>query len=103
MGMFQGDSYNLGIRILNNAGTPVTESDIDDVEVTVGHLRKSYKNAQLRCFDGVWMFPLSQAETFGCIPAAAKAQVRVKWKNGVIEGAPLYGLRVRESISKEVL
>ena len=67
------------------------------------HLRKSYKNAQLRCFDGVWMFPLSQAETFGCIPAAAKAQVRVKWKNGVIEGAPLYGLRVRESISKEVL
>ena len=49
------------------------------------------------------MFPLTQKETFGCMPASPKAQVRIKWANGVIEGKPLYGIRIDESISKEVL
>lgn len=101
--MMQGDAYLLGIRILNNAGTPVTPTDVADVEITIGHLKKKYSDAALSFRGGVWMFPLSQSETFGCLPAAPKAQVRVKWANGVIEGKPLYGVRIDESISKEVL
>ena len=101
--MMQGDSYNLGIRILNNAGNPVTPEDIEDLEITIGNIRKTYLNAQLTFTDGLWMFPLGQKETFGCLPTAPKAQVRVKWANGVIEGKPLYGVRIDESISKEVL
>ena len=101
--MMQGDSYNLGIRILNNAGHPVTPEDIKDVEITIGQLRKTYLNAQVTFYEGLWMFPLSQQETFGCWPAAVKAQVRVVWANGVVEGKPIYGVRINESISKEVL
>lgn len=101
--MLQGDTYDLGIRILNNAGNPVTEQEIEDVEITVGSVRKTYRNAQLRCHDGVWRFPLSQRETFGLLPASPRAQVRVKWKNGVVEGKPLYGVKIGESISREVL
>ena len=101
--MMQGDSYNLGIRILNNAGSPVTDQDVADVEITIGSLRKRWAQAQLQYYEQLWLFPVSQSETFSCLPAAAKAQVRVKWKNGVIEGAPLYGVRMQESISKEVL
>lgn len=101
--MMQGDSYNLGIRILNNAGSPVTPEDVKDVEITIGHLSKTYMNSQLTYNEGLWMFPLSQQETFGYWPASVKAQVRVVWANGVIEGKPLYGLRIDESISKEVL
>lgn len=101
--MMQGDSYNLGINILNNAGNPVTPDDVSDVEITIGHLRKTYKNSELRFSDGVWQFPLSQDETFGYLPSAPKAQVRVVWANGVIEGKPLYGVRISESLSKEVL
>lgn len=101
--MMQGDSYNLGINILNNAGQPVTPNDIKDVEITIGNLRKTYLNAQVTYHDGVWMFPLSQEETFRYWPASVKAQVRVVWANGVIEGKPLYGIRINESISKEVL
>lgn len=101
--MMQGDAYELGIRILNNAGSPVTEADIEDVEITVGSLTKTYRNAQLRFFDGLWLFPVSQSESFSCRAAALPAQVRVKWKGGVIEGTPLYGVRLQESISKEVL
>lgn len=101
--MMQGDSYNMGIRIENNAGMPVTPADVIDVEITIGHIKKKYSDAALSFSDGVWMFPLSQIETFGCMPASPKAQVRVKWANGVIEGKPLYGVRIEESISKEVL
>lgn len=101
--MMQGDSYMLGISILNNAGMPVTPADVADVEITIGDLKKKYSDAAISFNNGVWMFPLSQEETFGCMPAAPKAQVRVKWANGIVEGKPLYGIRIHESISKEVL
>ena len=101
--MMQGDAYLLGINILNNAGMPVTPADVADVEITIGHLKKKYSAAELSFNNGLWMFPLTQNETFGCMPAAPKAQVRIKWANGVIEGKPLYGIRIDESISKEVL
>ena len=101
--MMQGDSYNLGIRILNNAGNPVTPEDIKDVEITIGHLRKTYRNLEVRYSDGYWLFPLSQKETFGYWPSSVKAQVRVVWLNGVTEGKPLYGVRIEESMSKEEL
>lgn len=101
--MMQGDSYNLGIKILNNAGNPVTPNDVKDVEITIGHLRKTHRNAELTYSDGLWMFPLSQGETFRYWPSSVKAQVRVVWANGVVEGKPLYGVRIQESISKEVL
>ena len=101
--MMQGESYNLGIRILNNAGNPVTPDDVIDVEITIGHLSKTYRNAELLFREGVWLFPLSQQETFRYWPSSVKAQVRVLWANGVVEGKPLHGVRINESISKEVL
>lgn len=99
----QGDSYNLGFTVMNNAGTVVTPNDIMDLEITIGHIRKTYSNAQITFYDGKWMFPLSQKETFGYWPKATKAQIRIMWANGVVEGKIITGLRMNESISKEVL
>ena len=101
--MLQGDSCFLGIRILNNAGNPVAPEDVLDVEVSIGHLAKTYRRAQIIHRDGVWLFPLSQEESFGFYPGGVKAQVRVVWRGGMVEGKPLYGVRIHESISKEVL
>lgn len=101
--MMQGDACNLAIRILNNAGNPVTFQDISDLEITIGPLRKTYTQGQLFCQDGLWFFPLNQQETASLWPAPVRAQVRVAWRNGVVEGKPLPGIRVGESISKEVL
>ena len=101
--MMQGDSCNLGIRIRNNAGNPVTPEDVKDVEITIGSISKTYLNNELLYADGLWLFPLSQPDTFSMRPSAVKAQVRVVWRNGVTEGKPLYGVRIEESISKEVL
>lgn len=101
--MMQGDSYNLGFTVLNNAGVPVTPNDILDMEITIGHLRKTYRNAQIIHENGKWLFPLSQEETFGYWPKSTKAQIRIMWANGIIEGKPINGVRIFESISKEVL
>ena len=99
----QGDSCFLGIRLLNNAGNPITPGDILEVEITIGGLRKTYTGAQLQHRDGLWLFPLTQQETFSLPPMTQQAQVRLVWANGAVEGAPLYGVRILESISKEVL
>lgn len=101
--MMRGDSYNLGIRILNNAGSPVTPADVNDVEITIGHFSKTYLREEIFYSDGLWLFPMEQYETFELWPSSVKAQVRVVWRNGVIEGKPLYGVRIEESISKEWL
>lgn len=101
--MMQGDSYNLGFTVTNNAGSVVTPNDIIDMEITIGHLVKRYSNSEITFKDGRWMFPLSQKETFGYWPSVPKCQIRIKWANGVIEGKPIYGVRVNESFSKEVL
>lgn len=101
--MMQGDSYYQGFRILNNARNPVTPDDVKDVEIVIGYLRKTYRNAELVYSDGLWLFPLSQQETFRFWPSAAKVQVRVAWANNVVEGKTKYGVRIHESTSKEVL
>lgn len=101
--MMQGDSYSLGIVILNNAGSPVTPADVRDVEITIGDMSKTYKRAELTFTDGVWMFPISQKDSFSMWPSAVKAQVRVAWLGGAVEGKPIYGIRNEESLSKEVL
>lgn len=99
----QGDGYSLAIEILNNADQPVTPTDIIDVEICIGKLRKTYRNQEVSYGSGVWLFPLSQNETLRFPPYPVDCQVRVLWSNGVVEGQKLQGIRVWESISKEVL
>ena len=103
--MMQGDSYSLAIEILNAYGTPVTDADVSNVEITIGHLRKTMKDGAVvyNSGDGVWKFPLSQEETFRYLPSRVRGQVRVFWKNGEVEGIKLDDIMVLESISKEVL
>ena len=101
----QGDSYSLAIEILNAYGTPVTDADVSNVEITIGNLRKSMKDGTVvySSGDGVWKFPLSQEETFRYLPSRVKGQVRLVWKNGEVEGIKLDDILVGESISREVL
>ena len=101
--MMQGDAYSLGFTVLNNAGVPIVPEDILDMEITIGHLRKTYRNSQVTFYEGRWLFPLTQKETFGYWPKAVNAQIRIVWANGVVEGKPIQGLRMNESISREVL
>ena len=101
--MMQGDSYSLDIEVLTADGTVVTDADVSNVEITIGHLRKTYADGIVRYDSGVWKFPMTQEETFKYLPSLVRGQVRLVWKNGDVEGIPLDGIRVKESISREVL
>lgn len=101
--MMQGDSYFLGFSLTNNAGQPITPEDVLDVEITVGSLTKRKNDGKLIYDNGMWMFPLNQAESMEMRPGRKDAQARIKWASGAVEGQPVYGVIVLESKSKEVL
>ena len=101
--MMQGDSYGLKVNILNAVDVAVTPSDVSDVEITVGSLRKTYKDGEVTHDGNLWVFPITQEESFKLPVSRIKAQVRVKWSDGTIEGVSLGEIHVKESNSKEVL
>ena len=101
--MMQGDSFGLKIEVLKESDEAVTLSEVSDVEITVGFLRKTYANGEVLYSDGIWVFPITQEESFKLPATRVKAQVRVVWKDGSDEGASRGEIRVQESISKVVL
>lgn len=106
--MMQGDSFGLEIEILDHDNNVVTPDDISDVEIMVGHLRKSYKEGEIFFVDNGgdparWIFPLSQEETFKLPIVPAKVQIRIMWANKEVEGSAIGQIKVDENRSKEVL
>lgn len=101
--MMQGDSYKLEIELRNEGGEIIAPSYVSDVEIAVGHLIKTYASGMVSYADGKWIFPLTQEETFGMLPAVVKVQARILWLSGNVEGVELGRFRVFESISKVVM
>lgn len=103
--MMQGDCYGLSIDIRSAENTPLTPSEVADVELTLGHLKKTYSSGEL-FFDEeavLWSCPLSQQDTFSLPVAPVKAQLRILWPDGAVEGVSLGHIHIHESLSKEVL
>lgn len=101
--IMQGDSYDLGIEICDENGAPVTADDVADVEIVIGHMKKTLSNNEVKYGEDGWLFPLSQEESFRLMASKPKAQVRVKWKSGEVDGAKIDISSVEESSSKAVL
>ena len=99
----QGDSCQLGFTLRSSGGSLLTPQELLDVEICLGQLCKSWKGGALQFADGKWFFPIAQQESQQIWPGQLRCQVRVLWPNGVVEGKALQGLRLQESISKEVL
>ena len=100
--MMQGDSYGIPIEILNSKGEIVTADDVSDVEIVFGTIRKTYKKGEVKYANKKFIFPLTQEESFQ-FPSSVKAQVRVVWHNGEVEGVFLGQVDVVTSLSKGVL
>ena len=101
--MMQGDSYGIRVEILKSDGSVITSSDVSDVEISIGSLRKTHKSGKLSFADGNWVFPITQKETLSLPSTYVSAQVRVAFPNGDVEGVSLGEIRVQESTSKAVL
>ena len=106
MTIMQGDSYKLSIQLCKADKSNLTPTDVNYVEISIGRLTKNSKNGAVTydSENGLWLFPLTQEEAFNMYPGTpVKAQARVKWLSGDVEGIDLGMVSVYESISKEVL
>lgn len=101
--MMTGDSCNLPIKIFIASGQ-ANASDFTDVEVHVGHVRKTLYGGEIT-FDtesGAFLVPLTQEETFS-LRGRQKINVRCKFPGGNVIGADLGTVVFEPSLSKEVI
>lgn len=103
MNIMQGDARSIGVELLLEDGTVVEPKDVADVEITIGLLSKSLRQGQLPFLNGVWVFPLTQRETLAYNATVQKAQVRVRWPTGEVEGVSLGRIYIDESLSRKEL
>lgn len=101
--MMQGDGYSLPIEIFRGDGTAVLDTDVADVEVSLGPVRKTWKQGEVTFDRGKWFFPVTQQETFTLQAQRQRCQVRILWPDGNVEGVSLGEILVTESLSREVL
>ena len=101
--MMAGDACDLPIKIITSVGE-ATASSFTDVEVHVGHVRKSLYNGEI-AFDtekGIFLVPLTQEETFS-LRGRQKINVRCKFPGGNVIGADLGTVVFEPTLSKEVI
>lgn len=101
--MMAGDSCNLPIKIVTASGA-ADASAFTDVEVCVGHVRKTLYGGDIT-FDaerGVFLVPLSQKETFS-LRGKQRIHMRCKFPGGDVIGTDLGTLVFESSLSKEVI
>ena len=101
--MMQGDSYNLGIKLQDDTGAGILPEAVSDIEITIGHLTKTYAGGEIKYGENVWLFPLTQEESFSLTAGKPYGQVRIKWASGEVDGCKLDVPRLDESRSREVL
>lgn len=101
--MMQGDSYKLPIQI-NTAEGALVPDMIEDIEVFVGQIRKTYRNGEITYDEEqtAFLVDLSQKETFR-LRGKEKVQARVKFTEDDVVGVDLGELDIANATSKVVL
>ena len=102
MNLYQGNTYNLKIRVLSHDKKPLNINEIEKVEFTFGSLVKKYPNDGIIFNEDFFIIPLSQEETFS-LEGVVKYQVRVKFIDGTVTNTKPTNARISDSLSKEVL
>lgn len=103
MEFYQGDAFNIPIT-LNMDNIALSPEVLSELEITLSTITKKLsKNSIL--FDGEFIFPLTQQETFRLAPGKYYMQARIK----LTESEEVFGLQlepeiiVLSSVSKEVI
>ena len=97
----QGDAYAIEITLETDEGTLITPEIVHKVEVMLGAFQKIYPGSLI--YDGgVWVYPMSQAET-QALAGPTRLEVRVKFADDTVAGEPIGTVLVLPMKSKEVL
>lgn len=103
--IMQGDQYAIPFEILKEDGTAACADDFTEVEIVVGSLQKRLTEGGIEYsgVSGVFLFPLTQAETFAMRNMPQDIMLRVKTVAGDVIGMSLGQMIVDLSLSTEVL
>jgi len=101
--IMQGDAYEIALTLNDEENHAIVDTDVADVEITLGGIRKTYADGDVLYDDGKWLFPVTQEETMKCLPSISGLQVRVKYALGDVVGATIGNVYVTASASNEVL
>lgn len=102
--MMQGDEYNIPIEIELSNGL-AKPSDFLEVEIVVAGIRKTMRSGEVKYDEErkLFLFPITQKESFMLTGFNKDAQVRVKLKNGQVIGQPLGTVDFLNSVSRTVI
>lgn len=82
--IMQGDSYQKPFTLRTLDGTLITPEMVTALVLSIGNLSRQYPG-DITYADGKWLFPLSQAQTFG-MKGMLPVQARVLFQDGSVFG-----------------
>lgn len=97
----QGEACDIEITLTTNGGAQVTPDIVADIEISLGNLIKTLSDGDIY-YDGVWVFPLSQQETFR-LSGVRPLTVRAKFTDETVGKASLCPVVIRKTKSRRVL
>ena len=102
--MMQGDQYRIPVELKDEDGTPVTQSEIKDLEIFVGPFRKllSDGGVSFEETENIFYVSVTQKETF-MLHGDVKVQARVLFLSGDVVGINLGTVNFEKATSKAVL
>ena len=99
--IMQGDSYQKPFTLRTLDGTLITPEMVTALVLSIGNLSRQYPG-DITYADGKWLFPLSQAQTFG-MKGMLPVQARVLFKDGSVFGGNGAPVPVLPAVNRGIL
>lgn len=99
--IMQGDSYQKPFTLRTLDGTLITPEMVTVLVLSIGNLSRQYPG-DITYADGKWLFPLSQAQTFG-MNGMLPVQARVLFQDGSVFGGNGAPVSVLPAVNRGIL
>lgn len=99
--IMQGDSYQKPFTLRTLDGTLITPEMVTALVLSIGNLSRQYPG-DITYADGKWLFPLSQAQTFG-MKGMLPVQARVLFQDGSVFGGNGAPVSVLPAVNRGIL
>lgn len=99
--IMQGDSYQKPFTLRTLDGTLITPEMVTALVLSIGNLSRQYPG-DITYADGKWLFPLSQAQTFG-MKGMLPVQARVLFQDGSVFGGNGAPVSILPAVNRGIL
>ena len=96
----KGDAYALPVIILAG-GTPITDADVAGVRIGLGTITAIWPDGQLRYDSGVWLLPITQAQSYTLPQGDIYYQAQVQMASGETLSSPRAKIHIDSSIFRQ--